>query len=58
MSIFVSSLAFKDELLIANAKLDIMIASVLAAVVGVIMFRVFVPVKENYEVKEERSLAG
>lgn len=52
MSIFVASLAFKDQLLIANAKLDIMIASVLAAVIGIIMFKVFVPVKENYEVTE------
>lgn len=50
MSLFVSSLAFKDEALISTAKLSIMVASILAAVIGIIIFKIFVPDKEKLEV--------
>lgn len=45
MSLFVSSLAFKDEALISTAKLSIMVASILAAIIGIMVFKIFVPDK-------------
>ena len=39
MSIFVSSLSFADETVLATAKISIMIASILAAILGGIIFR-------------------
>ena len=38
MSLFVSSLSFADETVLATAKISIMIASILAAIVGAIIF--------------------
>ena len=38
MSIFVSSLSFADETVLATAKISIMIASILAAILGGIIF--------------------
>lgn len=38
MSLFVSSLSFVDETVLAEAKISIMIASILAAIVGGIVF--------------------
>ena len=38
MSIFVSSLSFADETVLAAAKISIMIASILAALLGWIVF--------------------
>jgi Na+:H+ antiporter, NhaA family len=38
MSIFISSLSFADETVLATAKISIMIASILAAIVGGIIF--------------------
>ena len=38
MSIFVSSLSFVDETVLAAAKISIMIASILAAILGGIIF--------------------
>jgi len=38
MSIFVSSLSFADETVLAAAKISIMIASVLAAILGGMIF--------------------
>jgi NhaA family Na+:H+ antiporter len=39
MSIFVSSLSFADETVLATAKISIMIASILAAILGAMIFR-------------------
>jgi len=39
MSIFVSSLSFADETVLATAKISIMIASILAAILGTIIFK-------------------
>ena len=40
MSIFVSSLSFADETVLATAKISIMIASIIAAVLGAIVFKI------------------
>ena len=39
MSIFVSSLSFTDETILSTAKISIMIASILAAILGTIIFK-------------------
>ena len=39
MSIFVSSLSFADETVLSMAKISIMIASILAAILGAIIFK-------------------
>jgi NhaA family Na+:H+ antiporter len=40
MSLFVSSLSFVDEAVLSAAKLSIMIASILAAILGTIVFKI------------------
>lgn len=39
MSLFVSSLSFSDEAVLSSAKISIMIASILAAILGTIIFK-------------------
>lgn len=43
MSLFVSSLSFTDETILATAKISIMIASILAAILGIIIFKLINP---------------
>lgn len=47
MSLFVSSLSFTDEAVLSTAKMSIMIASVLAAAFGTIIFKFIKPQNEN-----------
>ena len=47
MSIFVSSLSFTDETVLATAKISIMIASILAAILGTIVFKLIKLKSEN-----------
>lgn len=47
MSLFVSSLSFVDEIALAEAKISIMIASILAAIVGGIIFGLIKLKSEN-----------
>lgn len=48
MSLFVSSLSFTDETVLSTAKMSIMIASVLAAAFGTIIFKFIKPKNENF----------
>lgn len=43
MSLFVSSLSFSDEAVLSTAKISIMVASILAAIVGMIIFKCIEP---------------
>lgn len=43
MSLFVSSLSFADETILSTAKISIMIASVLAAILGIVIFKLIKP---------------
>lgn len=47
MSIFVSSLSFTDEIALSTAKMSIMIASILAAILGTIVFKLIKLKSEN-----------
>lgn len=47
MSIFVSSLSFADELVLTAAKISIMVASVLSAILGLIIFKFIKPQNED-----------
>ena len=47
MSIFVSSLSFADETVLAIAKISIMIGSILAALLGTIVFKL-IKLKSEY----------
>ena len=51
MSIFVSSLSFADETVLATAKISIMIASILSAILGTIIFTLIKIKSEKYELK-------
>lgn len=46
MSLFVSSLYFADETLLSTAKISIMLASILAAILGTIVFKL-IELKDN-----------
>ena len=43
MSLFVSELAFESESLIANAKLGILVASIVSAITGYVVLRIVLP---------------
>ena len=47
MSIFVSSLSFTDKIALSTAKISIMIASILAAILGTIVFKLIKLKSEN-----------
>jgi NhaA family Na+:H+ antiporter len=49
MSLFVSSLSFPDELTLSTAKMSIILASILAVIVGTIIFK-FIEMREEYYV--------
>lgn len=46
MSLFVSSLSFADEIILSHAKISIMLASILAAILGAIVFA-FIKIKSE-----------
>ncbi|GAA0078586.1 Na+/H+ antiporter NhaA [Clostridium sp. CTA-5] len=43
MSLFVSSLSFSDETILSTAKISIMVASILSAILGIIIFKFINP---------------
>ena len=54
MSIFVSSLSFADETVLATAKISIMIASIIAAVLGAIVFKII----DVIELQNKKQIDG
>ncbi|MDT7827607.1 Na+/H+ antiporter NhaA [Pricia sp. S334] len=51
MSIFISDLAFSEEAVVREAKLAILVAFVLAVVLGTLIFKFFVKTKKGQDVK-------
>ena len=54
MSIFVSSLSFADETVLATAKISIMVASLIAAVLGAIVFKII----DVIELQNKKQIDG
>ncbi len=55
MSLFITDLAFTDELLINQAKLGILVASLIAGSLGFVLLRLWLPTQDERETLDNRA---